>query len=104
MIFTAGRKMKGLIRPTLRRDHFSSNLHLSMFIPCFNLFFNVLHLHFHGAFFNSLIICLLITFLNIIWMNEKIVIIKFHFWKLSGYSDLSVEEGIVGARESICGE
>ena len=74
-----------------------------MFIPCFNLFFNVLDLHLHGAFFNILIVCLLITFLNIIWMNEKIVIIKFHFWKLSGYSDLSVEEGTVGGRGVILG-
>ena len=31
-------------------------------------------------------------------------IIKFHFWNLSGYSDLSVEEGTVGGRDRICVE
>ena len=33
-----------------------------------------------------------------------VLIIKFHFWNLSGYSDLSVEEGTVGGRERICVE
>ena len=32
------------------------------------------------------------------------IIIKFNFWNLSGYSDLSVEEGTVGGRERICVE
>ena len=31
-----------------------------------------------------------------------IVFIKFHYWNLSGYSYLSVEEEIVGRRERIC--
>ena len=30
------------------------------------------------------------------------VFIKFHYWNLNGYSDLSVEEGIVGRRVRIC--
>ena len=34
----------------------------------------------------------------------SLVIIKFHYWNLGGYSDLSVEEGTVGGRERICVE
>ena len=40
-----------------------------------------------------------------LWREKgDFVIIKFHFWNLSGYSDLSVEEGTVGGRERICVE
>ena len=34
----------------------------------------------------------------------SLVIIKFHYWNLGGYSDLSVVEGAVGGRERICVE
>ena len=34
-------------------------------------------------------------------VNKPYFHIKFHFWDLSGYSDLSVEEGIVGSGEGI---
>ena len=34
--------------------------------------------------------------------NWLLVFIKFHYCNLSGYSDLSVEEGIVSRRERIC--
>ena len=32
----------------------------------------------------------------------QIVFIKCHYWNLCGYSDLGVEEGIVGRGERIC--
>ena len=30
--------------------------------------------------------------------------LKFHYWNLSGYSDLSVDEGVVGRGEELCEE
>ena len=39
---------------------------------------------------------------ELISCKKNILFIKFHYWNLSGYSDLSVKEGIVGRRERIC--
>ena len=41
----------------------------------------------------------------VLWVKKRNVLlgfIKFHYWNLSGYSDLSVEEGIVSRRKRIC--